>query len=125
MSESHKPPALPYAVFCGLDVGNADHHACALAPDGTKLHDKALPNDETALREVFTRLSLLGPVLVIVDQPASIGALRAGPRPRPGCRRPRTHLARPGPRQARHPAHRRTTYSSLMSSRHHLTRPQG
>ncbi len=75
MSEPNKPPALPYAVFCGLDVGKSDHHACALAPDGTRLHDKALPNDETALREVFTRLAALGPVLVVVDQPASIGAL--------------------------------------------------
>jgi len=75
LSESHKPPALPYAVFCGLDVGKSDHHACALAPDGTRLHDKALPNDETSLREVFGRLAALGPVLVVVDQPASIGAL--------------------------------------------------
>jgi transposase len=34
-----------------------------------------LPNDEAALAQVFTTLTEHGPVLVIVDQPASIGAL--------------------------------------------------
>ena len=29
-----------------------DHHACALTNTGRRLHDKALPNDETALRKV-------------------------------------------------------------------------
>ncbi len=75
MSIPHKPPVGGYAVFCGLDVGKGEHHACALDPAGRKLHDRALPNDEAALVEVFTRLSVHGPVLVIVDQPASIGAL--------------------------------------------------
>ena len=46
-----------YAVFCGLDVGKTEHHACALDPAGKRLHDKALPNDETALRAVFDRRS--------------------------------------------------------------------
>jgi transposase len=64
-----------YTVFCGLDVGKAVHHACALNPGGRRLHDKALPNDEAALVEVFTTLAEHGRVLVIVDQPASIGAL--------------------------------------------------
>lgn len=75
MSESDKSVATAYAVFCGLDVGKSDHHACALDPAGKRLHDKALPNDQAALLEVFTRLSAHGPILVIVDQPASIGAL--------------------------------------------------
>ena len=73
--DPHNPTATPYAVFCGLDVAKTDHHACALDPTGKRLHDKALPNDETALRTLFTRLGAHGPVLVIVDQPASIGAL--------------------------------------------------
>ncbi|MGH3621309.1 MAG: IS110 family transposase [Sciscionella sp.] len=64
-----------YRVFCGLDVGKAEHHACALDPSGKRLHDKPLPNDQAALIEVFDRLSIQGRVLVIVDQPASIGAL--------------------------------------------------
>ncbi len=74
MSEADKP-VVEYAVFCGLDVGNGDHHACALNRAGKKLHDRPLPNDESALRTVLTSLSRHGPVLMIADQPASIGAL--------------------------------------------------
>ena len=79
MSESRNSgqggDAVPYTVFCGLDVGKSDHHACALDPSGKRLHDKPLPNDEAALTAVFTRLAEHGKVLVVVDQPASIGAL--------------------------------------------------
>jgi transposase len=75
LSETDKIPDHGFAVFCGLDVGKTVHHACALDPAGGRLHDKPLPNDEAALTEVFTRLSAHGNVLVIVDQPASIGAL--------------------------------------------------
>jgi transposase len=74
LSEHDKIP-VPYVVFCGLDVGKAEHHACALDPAGKRLHDRPLPNDETALIEVFTKLGEHGPTLVVVDQPASIGAL--------------------------------------------------
>jgi len=123
-----------YAVFCGLDVGKAVHHACALNRAGKRLHDKALPNDEAALIEVFEKLAVHGRVLMIVDQPASIGALpiavarslnievrlsaRAGdaphrrPAPRRGQdRRPRRlHHRRRRPHHAPHPSsgrHRR------------------
>jgi transposase len=75
VSESGTISGHRYSVFCGLDVGKAVHHACALEPGGRRLHDKPLPNDEAALVEVFTSLSVHGRVLVIVDQPASIGAL--------------------------------------------------
>jgi hypothetical protein len=64
-----------YAVFLGLDVGKGEHHACALDPSGKKLHDKPLPNDEQRLRVLFTQFGRHGRVLVVVDQPASIGAL--------------------------------------------------
>jgi len=64
-----------YAVFCGIDVGKGEHHAVGLDPAGTRLFDKALPNDETKLRAVFARLAEHGPVLVVVDQPNAIGAL--------------------------------------------------
>jgi hypothetical protein len=37
--------------------------------------DRPLPNDETALRNLFTELAERGRLLVVVDQPASIGAL--------------------------------------------------
>jgi len=64
-----------YAVFCGLDVGKEAHHACALDPGGRRLYDAALPQDEARLKDLFTRLSEHGPVLVVVDQPNTIGAL--------------------------------------------------
>ena len=64
-----------YAVFLGLDPGKGEHHACALDPSGKKLHDKPLPNDEQRLRALFSQLSRHGTILVVVDQPASIGAL--------------------------------------------------
>jgi hypothetical protein len=35
-----------------VDVGEGEHHACALAPDGRRLYDRPLPNDEAALVEV-------------------------------------------------------------------------
>lgn len=62
-------------VFCGIDVGKSGHHACTLDLDGGRLHDKALTNDEAELRAVFTKLQTHGRVLVVIDQPASIGAL--------------------------------------------------
>lgn len=65
----------PYAVFLGLDVGKESHHACGLDRDGERVHDKPLPQDEAKLRELFTRLTERGRVLVVVDQPATIGAL--------------------------------------------------
>ena len=66
---------LTHAVFIGLDVGKSEHHATALDPTGRRLHDGSLPNDETRLRQLFDQLAQHGPLLVVVDQPASIGAL--------------------------------------------------
>ncbi|MET9490054.1 IS110 family transposase [Nocardia sp. NPDC006630] len=65
-----------YAVICGIDVGKGEHHAVGLrTDDGKRLYDKALPNDETRLRAVFERLAAHGPLLIVVDQPNTIGAL--------------------------------------------------
>lgn len=64
-----------YAVFLGLDVGKEEHHACGLDPGGNCVHDKSLPQSEDKIRAVLTDLSTHGSVLVVVDQPASIGAL--------------------------------------------------
>ncbi|NHC32815.1 IS110 family transposase [Dermacoccus nishinomiyaensis] len=68
-------PERTYAVYLGLDVGKEHHHACALDPAGKRLHDKTLPQDEQRIRDLLTDLSVHGDVLVVVDQPASIGAL--------------------------------------------------
>jgi transposase len=63
-------------AFLGLDVGKGEHHATAVTPAGKKAFDKRLPNSEPKLREVFGKLQAKhGTVLVVVDQPASIGAL--------------------------------------------------
>src|SRR4051794_33254173 len=57
LSGSDKTPSTPYVVFVGLDVGKGEHHACALNVLGERLHDKALTNDEAALRQVLTTLA--------------------------------------------------------------------
>ena len=62
-------------VFIGIDVGKSEHWATALSREGRKVLDRALPNDEDRLREVYQRLQVKGQVLVVVDQPATIGAL--------------------------------------------------
>src|ERR1700754_285892 len=62
-------------MFLGLDVGKDGHHAVALDLSGKRLHDAALVNTEARLRQVFDKLARHGAVLVVVDQPASIGAL--------------------------------------------------
>ncbi|GLZ02279.1 hypothetical protein Acsp02_95300 [Actinoplanes sp. NBRC 103695] len=67
--------SVEYGVFLGLDVGKSDHHAVGLALDGKRLHDAPLPNTEVRLRALFDKLARHGRILVVVDQPASIGAL--------------------------------------------------
>ncbi|GGS19672.1 insertion element IS110 uncharacterized 43.6 kDa protein [Streptomyces humidus] len=62
-------------MFLGLDVGKDAHHAVGLDPDGKRLHDAPLPNTEPKLRALFDKLARHGTLLVVVDQPATIGAL--------------------------------------------------
>ncbi len=63
-------------VFLGLDVGKGEHHATAVKPAGKKAFDNRLPDTGPKLRELFAELQAKhGTVLVVVDQPASIGAL--------------------------------------------------
>ncbi|MFE2953642.1 transposase, partial [Embleya sp. NPDC059267] len=74
-------------VFLGLDVGRGEHHATAVTPAGTKAFDKRLPNSEPKLRELFAKLKAKhGTVLVVVDQPASIGALPLAVARDEGCK---------------------------------------
>ncbi|GAA3227439.1 hypothetical protein GCM10020256_38810 [Streptomyces thermocoprophilus] len=74
-------------VFLGLDVGKSAHHGHGLTPAGKKVFDKPLPNSEPKLRAVFDRLTAkFGTVLVVVDQPASIGALPLTVARDAGCR---------------------------------------
>ncbi|EGX61673.1 transposase [Streptomyces zinciresistens K42] len=63
-------------VFLGLDVGTSTHHGHGLTPAGKKVFDEQPPNSEPKLRAVFDKpAAKFGTVLVIADQPASIGAL--------------------------------------------------
>ena len=62
-------------VFIGIDVGKSEHWATALSRDGRKVLDKPLPNDEERLRALYKKLADHGNLLVVVDQPATIGAL--------------------------------------------------
>lgn len=65
-----------YDVWLGLDVGKIGHHGCGLDLSGERVFDRELPQDEAALRDVITTLQDgHGRVLVIVDQPNTIGAL--------------------------------------------------
>lgn len=58
-----------YSITLGLDVGKTAHHGCALTPEGQRVYDQELPQDETALRKVITDLQQHGTVLIVVDQP--------------------------------------------------------
>jgi transposase len=62
-------------VFIGIDVGKSNHHAVAVDRMGKKLLDKALPQDESKLRAIIANLARHGTLLLVVDQPATIGAL--------------------------------------------------
>ena len=62
-------------VFVGIDVGKGVHHAVALNRAGKRLLDCALPNDEAKLRALLAKLKEHGPILLVVDQPATVGAL--------------------------------------------------
>lgn len=62
-------------VFIGVDVGKSNHLAVALDREGKRLLDKALPQDEGKVREIIASLARHGTLLLVVDQPATIGAL--------------------------------------------------
>ncbi len=62
-------------VFVGLDVGKADHHAVGLDRSGHQLLSRPLPTAEAAVRSLLQELQQHGTVLVVVDHPATIGAL--------------------------------------------------
>ena len=56
-------------------VGKSEHWATALSRDGRKVFGRALPNDEERLRALYKKLADHGSLLVVVDQPATIGVL--------------------------------------------------
>ena len=62
-------------VFLSLDVVKIEHWACAVTEEQRAVWNKALPNDEAKLVDMYTRLQEHGSLLVAADQPATIGAL--------------------------------------------------
>jgi len=74
-----------HEVYCGLHVSKCEHHAAALNGAGEGVFDNHLPRDEARLRELFTGLQQHDRVLVIVDQPNTIGALPIAVAPDCGC----------------------------------------
>lgn len=62
-------------VWVGLDAGKSAHHAHALDRDGATLYDKPVRQDEKAIRSMLEHLSRRGRVLLVVDQPNTIGSL--------------------------------------------------
>ena len=74
-------------IYLGLDVGKGEHHGTALTPAGKRVFDKPMPNSESRLRDLFEKLQAKhGNVLVVVDQPASMGALPLAVARDTGCR---------------------------------------
>lgn len=67
---------MDHQLYLGIDVGKTEHHATALTAAGTVVHDKTLPQSEPKIRALLEGLRAEhGPVLVVVDQPKTIGAL--------------------------------------------------
>ncbi|MHA7299578.1 IS110 family transposase, partial [Pseudarthrobacter sp. MDT3-1] len=62
-------------IFIGVDVGKSNHHAVAIDRQGKKILDRALPQDEAKLQAIIRSVAVKGRVLLVVDQPSTIGAL--------------------------------------------------
>ncbi len=63
-------------VFLGIILGKTEHHATAVDRDGQVVHDKPLPQSEPKIQELLTALAAKHEqLLVVVDQPKTIGAL--------------------------------------------------
>lgn len=76
---------IPIGIFLGLHVGKSQHHACALDKHGIKVFDKPLLQLESELAALFDDLQTHGTVLVVVDQPNTIGALPIAVAGQRGC----------------------------------------
>ena len=68
-------PSTTPDIIIGLDVGKTGHHSCTLTTTGERIYDKPLPQEEAALLEIFASMQAHGSVLMVVDQPNTIGVL--------------------------------------------------
>lgn len=62
-------------VFLRLDVGKTSHWATAVDSAGEVLWSKALPKDQPNIQAICGKLASYRTLLVVVDQPPTIGAL--------------------------------------------------
>lgn len=66
---------MPASGGLGFRQSGYLHHAVALDRAGKQLFSKPLPQDEAKLRALIGGYQQTGTVLLVVDQPATIGAL--------------------------------------------------
>lgn len=65
-----------HQILLGFYVGKTEHHATAVNQDGNVVHDRPLPQSEPKMQELLKDLGAKhGELLVVVDQPKTIGAL--------------------------------------------------
>ncbi len=62
-------------MIVGVDVGKTHHHAVGCDRTGATRLNQVVANDEAAIRTLLTAAGPAATVLLVVDQPASIGAL--------------------------------------------------
>lgn len=62
-------------VFLGLNVGKGEHHAIAVTPPERRRSTSACPTPSPGSASCSKLQAKRGMVLVVVDQPASIGTL--------------------------------------------------
>lgn len=62
-------------MIVGVDVGKTHHHAVGCDRTGAAILDQVVANDEAAIRTMLATAGPTDAVLLVVDQPASIGAL--------------------------------------------------
>ena len=62
-------------IWLGIDVGKTSHWATGLDKNGISVWNHEMPNKEHELRQLYTKLGEHGTIVVVVDQPATIGAL--------------------------------------------------
>lgn len=80
------------------------HHGTALTPAGKRVFDKRLPNSEPKMRAMLDKLTAKhGTARVVVDQPASIGALPPAVARDAGAVSPTCRLPAVPPRPAQAP----------------------
>ena len=71
-----KVTIMEHQLYLGIDVGKTAHHATGITANGAVVYNKPLPQSEPKIRDLFQDLTAThGPVLVVVDQPITIGAL--------------------------------------------------